>query len=125
MSFIYPADILASMKRVEATRSARIGKQFPRLTPEARQEALRKYHPDYIENAFRPIKVGVNRGGKTLHELAAALEGRPRVQPDMVDLEHPIADCDVLVIGGGGAGASAALLAQEAGTRGTVETKLR
>ncbi|HEX9114856.1 MAG TPA: FAD-binding protein [Anaerolineae bacterium] len=122
---IYTPEILESMRRVAATRQSRLGKTFPRLSPEGRQEILREYHPDYIESAFREVRVGVNRGGKTLHELAANLEARSRLRPGMVDLENPAACCDVLVIGGGGAGASAALLAQEAGARVIMATKLR
>ncbi len=121
----YPPEILASLKKVEATRQSRIGQVFPRMTPDERQDVLRKYHPDHIQGAFRELRLGPNKGGKTLHELAAVLEARPRLKPGAVDLEHPIAECDVLVVGGGGAGASAALLAQEGGARVTLITKLR
>jgi succinate dehydrogenase / fumarate reductase flavoprotein subunit len=121
----YSPDLIASLKKVEATRQARMGQQFPRMTPDERQDILRRFHPDYIESSFREIRVGANKGGKTLHELAAVLEGRPRVRQGMIDLEHPVADCDVLVIGGGGGGASAALLARDGGARVVLVTKLR
>jgi succinate dehydrogenase/fumarate reductase flavoprotein subunit len=122
---IYTPEIMASLRQVEATRAARIGQSFPRLLPEARQELLRQFHPDYIADAFRPVRVGVNQGSRTLHELAALLEARPRINAGMVDLGQPIATCDILVVGGGGAGASAALLAGEAGARVIMVTKLR
>ncbi len=122
---IYPPTILESMKKVEASRQLRIGQIFPRMTPEQRQEVLKKFHPDYIDTAFREVRLGPNKGGKTLHELAAVLEARPRLKPELVDLSNPVAECDVLVVGGGGAGASAALLAQEAGARTLLITKLR
>ncbi len=122
---IYPPNILESMKKVEATRPARIGKAFPRMTPEQRLEVLKNFHPDYIDTAFREVRVGPNKGNKTLHELAAILEARPRIKSTQVDLGNPIAECDVLVVGGGGAGASAALLAQESGARTLLVTKLR
>ena len=121
----YPPEILASLKTVEATRQSRIGQGFPRMTPDERQDVLRRFHPDYIQSAFQELRVGPNQGSKTLHELAAVLEARPRLKPGAVDLTNPAADCDVLVIGGGGAGASAALLAQEAGARVILITKLR
>jgi len=85
---------------------------------------LQKFHPDYITTAFREIKVGPNKGGRTLHELADALEGRSRIAPSF-DLSQPAFETDVLVIGGGGAGASAALLAQEQGASVILATKLR
>jgi succinate dehydrogenase/fumarate reductase flavoprotein subunit len=122
---IYPPEVLESMQRVHATRQARLGQSFPRMTPEQRQEILKKFHPDYIENAFRPLKVGPNKGSQTLHELAAALEARARIGPGEIDLSAPAVECDVLVIGGGGAGASAALLAQESGACTCMVTKLR
>ena len=57
-------------------------------------------------------------------ELADIVEGRPHIGPDF-DLSEPVAEADVLVIGGGGAGASAALLAQEHGAKVILVTKLR
>ena len=122
---LYPPEILVSMKKVEATRQARVGQAYPRLSQDERQAILRTFHPDYVENAFRPLRVGPNKGDRTLHELAAVLEARPRVRPGSLDLFSPLAECDVLVIGGGGAGASAALLAQEAGACVILVTKLR
>ena len=58
----YPAEILASLQKVEATRSARIGQSFPRMTPDQRQDVLHQFHPDYIQNAFHELKVGPNKG---------------------------------------------------------------
>jgi succinate dehydrogenase/fumarate reductase flavoprotein subunit len=122
---LYPPEILVSMKKVEATRQARVGQAYPRLAQDERQAILRTFHPDYVENAFRPLRIGPNKGNRTLHELAAVLEARPRVRRGSVDLSSPLAECDVLVIGGGGAGASAALLAHEAGACVILVTKLR
>jgi succinate dehydrogenase / fumarate reductase flavoprotein subunit len=121
----YPPAIQASLQKVEASRQARLGHSFPRLAPEERQEILRGYHPDYIGTAFRELRVGPNRGGRTLHELAQVLEARPRAEAFRADLGAPAAECDVLVVGGGGAGASAALAARQAGARVLLLTKLR
>jgi len=121
---IYTPEMYESLQKVHASRQRRSNENFPRMTQDERQEVLKKYHPDYIQTAFRELKVGPNKGGKTLLELADALEGRSRIAPDY-DLSQPAFETDVLVIGGGGAGASAALLAQEQGAHVILATKLR
>jgi succinate dehydrogenase / fumarate reductase flavoprotein subunit len=119
----YPADLRESLLKVEASRSRRMQETHPRLSPQEREEILRAYHPDYITEAFREIRLGPNQGDRAPRELADALEGTPIVDADPA--REPDASCDVLVIGGGGAGASAALLAQEHGADVLIVTKLR
>jgi len=121
----YPAELNASIAKIEASRPNRLQESFPRLSPEAREEILRAYHPDYIQDAFRELRLGPNQGDRTPRELADALEGASRIPADFDIDRQPDAACDVLVIGGGGAGASAALLAQESGAHVLLATKLR
>ena len=121
---IYTPEMQASLEQVAATRQRRLHEDFRRMAQDERQDVLKKFHPDYITDAFCEVKVGPNKGGRTLHELAAVLEGRSRVSPNL-DLSQPMFETDVLVIGGGGAGASAALLAQEQGASVILATKLR
>ncbi len=121
---IYTPEMQASLQKVAASRQHRMSETFRRMTQDERQDVLQKFHPDYITTAFREIKVGPNKGGRTLHELADALEGRSRVAPNF-DLSQPAFETDVLIVGGGGAGASAALLAQEQGASVILTTKLR
>jgi len=121
----YTPEMRESIKKVEATRPARLGTPFPSMEPEAKQRLLRKFHPDYRADGFREIKVGPNKGEKAMNELVDILEGRSRVTPDMLDLEQIDYDTEVLIIGGGGAGASAALLARENGAKVILTTKLR
>ncbi|MEN1759881.1 FAD-binding protein [Anoxynatronum sibiricum] len=113
------------IKRVEETRHQRLGYYFPRMTPEEKQEVLRSYHPDYIESQFRQVKVGVNEGDRFPHELCDVLEAHPRISPLAIPPTVNDQEVDVLIIGGGGAGASAALLAHEAGANVLLATKLR
>lgn len=121
---IYTPEIYASLQKVAASRERRLHETYRRMTPEEREEVLRSFHPDYIKASLRELKVGPNKGGLTPHELADALEGRGRVSPEF-DLSDPVLEADVLVIGGGGAGASAALLANENGASVVLTTKLR
>lgn len=122
---MYTAEMRESIQKVEASRQRRLSERFPSMAPEERQTILRKFHPDYIEAAMRPLRVGPNRGDRTPNELADVLEGYPLIEPHALDLSQVDIHTDVLVIGGGGAGASAALLAQENGAKVVLATKLR
>jgi succinate dehydrogenase / fumarate reductase flavoprotein subunit len=121
----YTPEMCESIKKVEATRPARLNQPFPRLAPEEKQRLLEQFHPDYRSESFREIRVGPNKGERAMKELADILEGRSHLTSDALDLEQIDYDTDVLIIGGGGAGASAALLARENGARVILATKLR
>ncbi len=96
---IYTPEMKASLERVAATRPRRMHEEFRRMTQDERQDVLKKFHPDYITGAFREVKVGPNKGSKTLRELADVLEGRSRISADW-DLTQPEFETDVLVVGG-------------------------
>ena len=121
----YEPHMLESIKRVEATRSERLGQQFSRLTADEKAALLKGYHPDYKAGTMRELAVGPNTGDRVPHELADLLEGASRIDPDAVDLGHADYDVDILVIGGGGAGTSAAMLAHQRGATVLLTTKLR
>jgi len=114
-----------SIHKVEATRERRLKEQFPWIPLEGRKPLLEEFHPDYIEEGMRELQVGLNKGARTPNELADLLEGNSRIEPDRIDLSKIHYDVDVLIIGAGGAGASAALLAEENGASVLVVTKLR
>ena len=121
----YTEEQLKSMKKVEETRNSRFGANIPRMTADQKDDVLASFHPDYITSAYEELKVGKNKGGKVLHELAALLQGRSRVLDMNIDLTNPNYDVDVLVIGGGGAGSSAAIEAHNRGANVMIVTKLR
>ncbi|MCQ2386842.1 MAG: FAD-dependent oxidoreductase [Clostridia bacterium] len=119
--------ILESLKKVEQTRQERFNNKdnIKRMGADEKDAILKQYHPDYKEESFENLKIGVNKGEKVPHELADMLQAHSRVANLDLDLTKPDYDVDVLVIGGGGAGASAAIEANEAGAEVMVVTKLR
>ena len=122
---MYPAYMGESIRKVEASRERRLEETRPRVGDQEKAALLTEFHPDFIKEGMRPLLVGPNRGEPTPNEVAALLEGNSRVNPDKINLGKVDHDVDVLVIGCGGAGASAALLAQENGAKTLLVTKLR
>lgn len=122
---MYTAEMRELIKKVEATREARLGVDFKRMTPEERDEVLRENHPDYKKENFRPLGLGVNKGDLAPLELADLIEAKSRLESVDIDLSKIAYDVDVLVIGGGGAGTAAALEAHAKGAKVLMATKLR
>jgi succinate dehydrogenase/fumarate reductase flavoprotein subunit len=125
----YTPELKALIKVVEQTRTERValkkrGGEFQMMSLEERERML-AYHPDYKEEGRRALRVGPSKGYRIAHEFADILEAWSRVDPGQVDLSCPDMDTDVLVIGGGGAGTSAALLAAQNGAQVIIATKLR
>lgn len=118
-------EMLDSIKKVEATRMARLGMEPRRMTAEEKDVLLKKFHPDYSASGFAEIKIGKNKGEKAPAELVNLLHSNSRILGMPLDLNHVDYDVDVLVIGGGGAGASAAIEAHESGADVMMVTKLR
>ena len=117
-------------RKVEASRRQRLedfhaGKHHPRIPVDQVEEFLRRYHPDYMEEAKRAAAVGPNKGEVVPNELADILEARCLLDPDAIDLTEVHYDTDVLIIGGGGAACAAGLVAQEHGLGVLMATKLR
>lgn len=117
--------ILESLKKVEAARAENVKLNPRRMSAEEKEQLLAAYHPDYRQDQFAQLQIGVNAGEKVPTELAALLQGKSRLAGREISLENPEYDVDVLVIGGGGAGSSAAIEAHNAGANVMVVTKLR
>lgn len=95
------------------------------MTAEEKDALLKAFHPDYREDKFTTLQIGPNKGQKVPLELAEILQAHSRIRNTEIDLESPAYDVDVLIIGGGGAGSSAAIEAHEAGADVMIVTKLR
>ena len=119
------SNMLASIRKVEAAREENAKLDPRRMTAEEKETLLKKFHPDYRAEQFTELRFGPNQGQKVPLELAELLEGESRILHETFDLTKPDYETDVLIIGGGGAGCSAAIEADNAGAKVMVVTKLR
>ncbi len=118
------SELEASKKRVNDSRAGRKGQDMPGLAPDVKEALVHRYHPDYKNEAYATIRVGPNKGERTVHEVVRLLEGISPFADESVSLK-PTHEVDVLIVGGGGAGATAALTAKAAGVNVLMTTKLR
>jgi succinate dehydrogenase/fumarate reductase flavoprotein subunit len=128
---MYPEYMRPSLEKVAQTRNKRFeleksGKPvFPPMSAEEREEVLNKFHPDYKPDARRKIRIGPNKGEQLTTEVSDMLESHSRIKPELFDLTKPDYETDILIIGGGGAGCAAAILAMQKGAKSIISTKLR
>ena len=126
----YTEELKRLIRVIEQTRPERVarkkaGKDFTPMSLDERDAILRKFHPDYMEEQKRGLKVGPSKNYQLPLELVDLFEAKSRVDPDVVDLLAAEYETDVLIIGGGGAGTAAALMVQENGAKVILATKLR
>jgi succinate dehydrogenase/fumarate reductase flavoprotein subunit len=112
-----------SLGKVSATRERRAKESPPKLTDDEAEALLNEFHPDYL-GMERTVAVGPNAGSQKFPlELAELLESD---SPLPQNFEPAVAiTTDVLILGGGGAGVSAALTLAESGLSVHLATKLR
>lgn len=123
---MYKIDKLNELAKIVAEKRAENAALEPRrMTADEKDTLLAEFHPDYREDQFSVLEAGVNKGGKVPTQLAELLQAHSRINPADIDLTNPDYDTDVLIIGGGGAGASCAIEADEAGVKAMLVTKLR
>jgi succinate dehydrogenase / fumarate reductase flavoprotein subunit len=112
----YPESMQESLRLVEKTRPGRVGKALPEMTADEKDKVLQDWHPDFKSDQKRALKIGPSKGMLVPHEVADNLEAHTIIKPGDIDLSNIDYDVDVLIIGAGGTGLSAALLSQENGT---------
>ncbi|MCD8218850.1 MAG: FAD-dependent oxidoreductase [Ruminococcus sp.] len=122
---MYTEEMLESIKLVEAARVENAAMEPRRMAAEEKDALLKTYHPDYRTDQFDTITVGPNKGELAPKELVRLLQADSRLKDNLPDLSCPDYETDVLIIGGGGTGASAAIEADNAGQRVMIVTKLR
>ena len=128
---MYPEYMHDSLKKVDETRPKRLELEksvknvFPPMSAEERQDVLTKFHPDEKPDSRRKIHIGPNKGEPLTTEVADILESHTRINPKLFDLTIPDYETDILIVGGGGAGCAAAIIARQNGSKSIISTKLR
>ncbi|MCJ7563385.1 MAG: FAD-binding protein [Candidatus Aminicenantes bacterium] len=128
---MYPEYMHDSLKKVDETRTKRLELEksvknvFPPMSAEERQDVLTKFHPDEKPDSRRKIHIGPNKGEPLTTEVADILESHSRINPKLFDLTTPDYETDILIVGGGGAGCAAAIIARQNGSKSIISTKLR
>ena len=121
----YPEAMRSSIRKVEAKRQYNMGKEYPKMDFTEKAALLEAFHPDFISTSKSEIRVGPNKGERVANELLALLHSPSRLDHDIINLDRVHYKTDILVIGGGGAGVTAALTGKEHGAKVLLTTKLR
>ncbi len=111
----YPDYMMDSIKKLEEKRQYNIDNDIKGMSMEDRQKVLGEYHPDYMEESKREVRVGIDKGTVMYNGITDLLEAKPVLDPKDIDLTQIDYDVDLLIIGGGGAGTVASLFAHESG----------
>jgi len=124
----YPEYMLKSIKKVEENRKRNMSKPVKPLSMKDREKILNDFHPDYMKNTKRELKIGIDKGKLLYNGIVDLLETKSILNPKDIDLSKIDYDVDLLIIGGGGAGTVAALFAYDNGVKKDkilIATKLR
>jgi len=111
----YPDYMQDSLQKVAESRLKRVGMSFKAMTADEKDKILKDWHPDFKMDLKRKLKIGPSTEELLPIEVADNLEAHPLIKPDEIDLTNIDYDVDILIIGAGGSGLTAALLALENG----------
>jgi len=112
----YPEYMCKLINIVNKTRTKRKDYNPPAMSKEEKEEVL-KLHPDYAPGGKRKILIGQNKGDIGPNEVVDLLEAYPLIEEEEIDLSKVDYDVDILIIGGGLAGTSAAIWANNKGIK--------
>ena len=124
----YPDYMRESIEKVEKTRDKRAKETIDHCSPDEITDVLENYHPDFIKEQKTKLRFGVSKGEVVPLEVAKIVETKSILNPKAIDLNKIDFDVDILIVGGGGAGANAALWALKSGVKAEnilIVTKLR
>ena len=124
----YPEYMMKSIKLVEKKREKNIATPVKSMSMDNREKILNEFHPDYMKDTKRELRVGIDKGKMLYNGIVDLLEATPVLDPKDIDLSKTDYCVDLLIIGGGGAGTVAALFAYESGVpkdKILIVTKLR
>jgi succinate dehydrogenase / fumarate reductase flavoprotein subunit len=110
----YPEYLRELISVVNKTRGKRKDYTPPAMSNEEQREVL-KLHPDYAPGGKRAISIGPNAGDMGPTEVVDLLEAYPLLEEGEVDLSRVDYSPEILVVGGGLAGTSAAIWANSSG----------
>lgn len=110
----YPEYMRELINIVNKTRMKRKDYSPPAMSKEEREDVL-KLHPDYAPGGKRKISIGQNKGDTGPNEVVDLLEAYPLIEGEEIDLSKVDYNPDILIIGGGLAGTSAAIWANNQG----------
>ena len=110
----YPEYIRKLIDIVNKTRATRKGYIPPAMSKEEAAEVL-KLHPDYAAGGKRAISIGQNKGDIGPNEVVDLIEAYPLLEEGEINLSKVDYSVSLLIIGGGLAGTSAALWANNEG----------
>ncbi len=116
MKFIggYPEYMRELIEVVNETRAERKDYTPPAMSEEERKDVLR-LHPDYAPGGKRAISIGQNKGEIAPNEVVDLLEAYPLIEEGEINLSDVDYSVDILIIGGGLAGTTAAIWANVQG----------